>query len=110
MFNTQIANILHSYIQKPISVEGDDIFVVSEFTNKGIIQTRGKSSVSIVHVKNGITLGHTAVNISAGAKAPCFAYSTNLTDQQAQDFMKNVIDEFYHLSDNLFLASSKIEL
>ena len=37
---------------------------------------------------------HTGINISAGKKAPAFAYSTNLTDVQAVEFMSKVEAEF----------------
>jgi hypothetical protein len=64
--------------------------------------------VSITYTKNGTALGHTGINITAGKKAPAFAYSTNLTDEQADQFMKNVIDLFYNMNEDIFLATTKV--
>ena len=109
LFNTQIANILSTqYLKAPIEVDGDDLIVHKEFEQHGIIQPKGKCSVSITYVKNGAALGHTAINITAGRKAPAFAYSTNLTADQSDSFMKSVIDVFYAMNDDMFLATTKI--
>ena len=96
------------YLKAPIEVDGDDLIVHKEFEQHGIIQPKGKCSVSITYVKNGAALGHTAINITAGRKAPAFAYSTNLTDDQSDSFMKSVIDVFYAMNDDMFLATTKI--
>tara|TARA_B100001123_G_scaffold450743_1_gene623375 strand:- start:1504 stop:2094 length:591 start_codon:yes stop_codon:yes gene_type:complete len=109
LFNTQIGNILSTqYLKAPIEIDGDDLIVHKEFEQHGIIQPKGKCSVSITYVKNGAALGHTAINITAGRKAPAFAYSTNLTDDQSDSFMKSVIDVFYAMNDDMFLATTKI--
>lgn len=109
LFNTQIANILSTnYIKCPIEVDGDDLMVHKEHTQHGIIQPSGKCSVSITHVKNGAALGHTAINVKAGKKAPAFAYSTNLTDEECVLFMRDVIDLFYSLNDDIFISTTKI--
>ena len=109
LFNTQIANLLSTqYINAPIEVDGDDLIVHKEHEQHGIIQPKGKCSVSITYVKNGAALGHTAINISAGRKAPAFAYSTNLSDDAADSFMKSIIDIFYVMNDDIFLATTKI--
>jgi len=109
LFNTQIANILSSnYLKAPIEVDGDDLIVHKEHTQGGVTQTKGKCSVSITYVNNGIALGHTGINVTAGKKAPAFAYSTNLTDEQAEGFMKDVINLFYAMNDNIFIATSKV--
>ncbi len=110
LFNTQIANILASreYLNCPITMEGDDIMVQKEFTNKGILQHSGKISVSITYVKNGVTLGHTGINIVAGHKAPAFAYSAGFTGLQVDNFCRDVHKMFYDLNDNIFCATSKI--
>ena len=89
-------------------MDGDDLMVQKEFTQGGVVQTKGKCSVSIVHVKNGATLGHTGINVVAGKKAPAFAFSTELSDAAAQAFMTDVINMFYELNDNIFTASTKI--
>lgn len=109
LFNTQIANILsQQFIKKPIEVDGDDLIVHAEHTQSGIVQQKGKASVSITISKNNVALGHTGINITAGKKAPAFAFSTNLTDAQAKQFMEEVIKMFYALADDLFIASAKV--
>ena len=64
--------------------------------------------MSITYVKDGAALGHTGINITAGDKAPMHAYSTKLNDAQANELMKNVIDMFYQMNDDMFLATTKI--
>ena len=110
LFNTYIANTLSSkYLKKPIEVDGDDLMVHDEFEGSdGKLQKVGKCSVSITYSKNNVALGHTGININAGRKAPSFAYSTKLTDEQAEQFMKDVIDVYYSTVDSLFIASSKV--
>lgn len=110
LFNTQIANILQPLIGAPIEVDGDDLKVYKEFTQGGIVQKVGKASVSITYVKDGVALGHTGINISAGKKAPAFAYSTNLSDEQVREFMGSVANAFYKLNDDLFVATSKVQI
>ena len=110
LFNTTIANILHKIINKPIEMKGDDIMVHSEFTQGGVIQQKGKASVSITYSKDNIAIGHTGVNVVAGKKAPSFAYSTNLTPEQPVQFQNAVIDQFYTMVDNIFIATTKITL
>jgi hypothetical protein len=109
LFNTQLANILSSkYIDAPIEMNGDDLIVHKEHTQHGIVQLKGKCSVSIVYSKDNVALGHTGINIKAGKKAPGFAYSTNLNNEQAIGFMTDVIDMFYGMNDDIFLATTKI--
>jgi hypothetical protein len=108
LFNTQLANILHGYIKAPIEMDGDDVIVHKEHEQHGIVQPKGKCSVSITHVKGEAALGHTGINIKAGRKAPAHAYSTGLDDQQAEQFMRDVIDLFYGLNDDIFIATTKI--
>jgi len=109
LFNTQIANILSGkYLKAPIEVDGDDLIVHKEHTQGGVTQTKGKCSVSITYVNNEVALGHTGINITAGKRAPAFAFSTNLTDEQATGFMTDVIELFYAMNDNIFIATSKV--
>ena len=111
LFNTQIANILSTqYLNAPIEVAGDDLMVHKEFEQHGIIQARGKCSVSITYSKDNVAIGHTAINIVAGKRAPAFAYSTHLTEDQQQGFMKDVIDAFYAMNDDMFIATTKLTL
>jgi len=109
LFNTQIANILSSkYLNAPIEVDGDDLIVHKEHTQGGVTQVKGKCSVSITYTKNHAALGHTGINITAGKKAPAFAYSTNLNDEQATAFMNDIINLFYPMVDDIFIATTKV--
>ena len=110
LLNTQIASILsNKYLKKPIEVDGDDLMVHDEFEGSdGSLQKIGKCSVSITYSKDSIALGHTGINIDAGRQAPNFAYSTKLTDEQAEQFMKDVIETFYNMSDDIFIATTKV--
>ena len=110
LFNTQIAGILSlKYIKKPIEVDGDDMMVHNEFEGSdGSLQKVGKCSVSITYVKEGVAIGHTGININAGRKAPAFAYSTKLSDDDAKKFMSEVVEMFYNLSDDIFIATTKV--
>jgi hypothetical protein len=108
LFNTSIANILHSHIKKPIEMKGDDIIVHAEHNQGGILQTKGKSSVSITYSKDNVAIGHTGINITAGKQAPAFAYSTNLTPEQVDLFQRQVHQLFYQMVDNIFVATSKV--
>ena len=109
LFNTQIANILSTkYINAPIEVDGDDLMVHKEHDQHGIIQPSGKCSVSITYTRDGAALGHTAINVTAGRQAPAFAFSTNLTDEQCDSFMKDIVDTFYQMNDDMFIATTKL--
>ena len=108
LFNTSIANILHRIINKPIEMKGDDIMVHAEHNQGGIIQTKGKASVSITYSKENVAIGHTGVNVAAGKRAPAFAYSTNLTPEQTLQFQNEVINQFYAMVDNIFVATTKV--
>lgn len=108
LFNTSIANILYKQINKPIEMKGDDIMIHAEHTQGGILQTKGKASVSITYSKENVAIGHTGINISAGKKAPAFAYSTNLTPEQTFKFQNDVIQQFYSMVDNIFIATTKV--
>ena len=109
LLNTQIAHILSSkYLNAPIEVDGDDLIVHKEHSQGGIVQPKGKCSVSITYTKDGAAIGHTGINIRAGSKAPVFAYSTELADEQIEAFMKDVIDLFYTINDDIFIATTKI--
>jgi hypothetical protein len=109
LFNTAIANILASSINKSIVVEGDDLLVQDEFTGSdNKVQTSGKVSVSITYSKDNVALGHTGINIIAGDKAPGFAYSSNLTDEQVNYFIESAINYFNSEVKDEFIATTKI--
>ena len=110
LLNTQIAHLLsNKYLNgAPIEVDGDDLIVHKEHRQGGIIQPKGKCSVSITYTKTGAALGHSGININAGDKAPSHAFSTQLDDEQIISFMKDVIDIFYRINDDMFIATTKI--
>lgn len=109
LFNSNIASILASkYLKCDIEVDGDDIFIHKEFEQGGIVQQKGKASVSIAKCCNNAILIHTGINIIAGRQAPAFAFSTKLDDDQANAFMKDCIEMFYGMSQNVFIATAKI--
>ena len=108
LFNTAIANILYKSINKPIEMKGDDIMIHAEHSQGGILQTKGKASVSITYSKENVAIGHTGINVVAGKKAPAFAYSTNLTPDQVVRFQNDVNNQFYSMVDNIFIATTKV--
>ena len=109
LFNTAIANLLAAIIQKPISVEGDDLMVQDEFVgNDEKVRKSGKVSVSITYSKDNVSLGHTGINIIAGDKAPGFAYSSNLNKKQVEYFITSVIDYFNAEVQDQFVATTKV--
>ncbi len=109
LLNTAIANILSSMISKPISVDGDDLMVQDKFIGSDDkVRDEGKVSVSITYSKENVTLGHTGINVVAGNKAPGFAYSSNLSEDQVEPFMVAVINYFNAEVADQFVATTKI--
>jgi len=109
LFNTTIAGMLGRIIQKPINMDGDDIMVTDEFLgNDDKKRSEGKVSVSITYSKENIALGHTGINVSAGKKAPGFAYSSNMSDEHAEAFMDAVIKAFNYEVKDQWIATTKI--
>ena len=108
LFNSIVGDILAKSIGEQVEVEGDDIFVRKEFVNKGIVQLRGKSSVSIVTECRGAILGHTGINIKAGDEAPAFAYSTNMSGGQVPAFQSKCTEAFYQTAQSIFIATTKV--
>jgi transcription antitermination factor NusA-like protein len=101
--NTNIANILYKYINKPITVKGDDIMVrVDESDNYK------KASVSITYSKEHVAIGHTGINIRAGESAPLFAYSTELNETDTKSFIDDVCKTFYIMVEDMFIATTKV--
>lgn len=108
LFNTNMANILSaSYVHAPIEVDGDDLIVHKDHDQGGVSQPKGKCSVSITYTKDNVALGHTGINIHAGDKAPDHAFSTELDNMQVSQFMREVVDMFYQMNDDMFLATTK---
>ena len=103
LLNAQVGSLLCSkYLQTAGYVDGDDIMVqVSESEAK-------KASVSIAAEKNGAVLIHLGININAGERAPEFAFSTNLSEDVALQFMADVESIFYSILKDVFVATTKI--
>lgn len=108
-FNTIIANFLSGIINKPIEMKGDDLMVHDKFIGSDKTEREvGKVSVSITYSKDGVAIGHTGININAGKKAPGFAYSTKMSDQQAELFMSSVIEHFNSEVKDIQIATTKV--
>jgi len=102
LLNAQVGSLLcGKYLNKEGFVDGDDIMIE---TDKGA----KKASVSIAAEKNGAVLIHLGINIDAGPKAPSFAYSTELSDEQAYMFMSDVEGIFNSILSDVFTATTKI--
>jgi len=103
LFNAQLGSILCTkYLQAEGYVKGDDLMV-----KVGDNQAK-KASVSIAGYKDGAVLIHTGINILAGPKAPNFAFSTNLTDEQATEFMEDALNVFHILAHDVHVACTKV--
>jgi len=106
LFCTYVANALSDLCRQAnkeidLTVMGDDLMVRID-ENKF-----QKASVSISTVKDGAVLGHLGINVVAGNRAPSFAYSTQLTDEEVETFANNVIAIFNELTASLFVATTK---
>jgi hypothetical protein len=111
LFNTLISNALSEFIKIQdtqyllkvddyFKMKGDDILVR--------LGEHKKASVSITYSKDNVSIGHTGINIKAGDKAPNFAFSTELTDDNAEEFMLNVINIFNATVADIFVATTKV--
>jgi hypothetical protein len=90
-------------------MRGDDLMVHDKFIGSDRTErTVGKVSVSITYSKEGIAIGHTGINVKAGSKAPGFAYSSNLSDEQIESFMKEVNSFFRESVSDMQLATTKV--
>lgn len=102
LLNAQVGSLLcERYLQAEGYVDGDDIMVKFGEEHK-------KASVSIAAEKNGAVLIHLGININAGERAPDFAYSTELDEDQARNFMTDVEGIFYSILSDVFVATTKI--
>jgi hypothetical protein len=102
LFNVQVGSLLcEKYLNKEGYVDGDDIMIVTDNGAK-------KASVSIAAEKNGAVLIHLGININAGSKAPDFAYSTELNEDQARHFMTDAEGIFYSILQSVWVATTKI--
>jgi len=108
-FNTNIATILSRYIDRSINMKGDDLMVHDTFIGSDKTERKvGKVSVSITYSKDNVAIGHTGINIKAGNKAPGFAYSSNLNEDEVQAFIEHVVNYFNSEVKDIQIATSKI--
>lgn len=105
LFVQEIADLLRSgaYGKYDVEVHGDDLML-----RKHGMQEFGKASVSITKVTDDIALGHIGININAGNRAPSFAFSLFLTEEQAINFSKRVQNIFYEILEDVFVATTKV--
>lgn len=109
LLNAAIANILSHLIKKPIEMRGDDMMVYDTFIGSDKMEREvGKVSVSITYSKDNIGIGHTGVNIIAGNKAPGFAYSSKLNDDQITGLMQAVVNYFNSEIKDMQIATTKV--
>ena len=109
LLNTAIANVLSHIIQRPIQMKGDDLMVHDKFLGSDKTEREvGKVSVSITYSKDNVAIGHTGINVNAGKKAPGFAYSSNLSDDQIEVFIAKVVTYFNNEIKDIQIATSKI--
>jgi len=109
LFNSIVGNLLASkYLKCDVEIDGDDIMIHKEHNQGGVVQQSGKASVSIAKECNNAVLIHTGINIEAGKQAPAFAFSTKLSEDEANSFMKDCVEMFYGLSLDVWQATTKI--
>jgi hypothetical protein len=106
LFNTLLSNIFYDYIPTFGSMKGDDIMVKVHVDPYNL--DNKKASVSITYSKNNTAVGHTGINVKAGERAPAFAYSSNLTDEECESFMLEVIEMFNATVADIFVATTKV--
>lgn len=108
-FNVNIAFTLSKLTGLKIGVDGDDLMVDEKFIGSDRVERdQGKASVSITYSKNNVAIGHTGINIKAGNKAPGFAFSTNLSDEEVKIFMETVCNIFNNEIKDICIAASKV--
>jgi hypothetical protein len=111
LFNIQIADFLSTYYEGKIFIDGDDIRVRNQDSNKS-----KKMSVSITYSQNNVGLGHTGINIFQNSPdgektAPDFACGLEINEKKVVDeIMSGINDLFYYLVNDIFVATSKIRI
>ena len=91
------------------AMKGDDLMVHDTFIGSDRTERKvGKVSVSITYSKDNVAIGHTGINIKAGNKAPGFAYSTNLNEDEMQVFIEHVVNYFNTEIKDIQIATTKV--
>lgn len=108
-FQRLFINYVAQEIQKmckffDIEVRGDDIMIKRDQGD-----TFKKASVSITKVIDGnVAIGHLGLNISAGDKAPSFAFSLGLNDENVNTLCNRINDIYYDTLQDVFIATTKV--
>ena len=108
-FQRLFINYVAQEIQKmcgffEIKVKGDDVMI-----KKDQGDDFKKASVSITKVIDGnVAVGHLGLNISAGLKAPDFAFSLNLNEEQVNNLCQKIENVFYDTLQDVFVATTKV--
>jgi hypothetical protein len=89
-------------------VDGDDLMMRKKGMGENNREEFGKASVSITKVTDGIALGHIGINISAGSRAPSFAFSLYLTDEKVNELASIIEETFYDILHDCFIATTKV--
>jgi hypothetical protein len=110
LFVQEIANLFRkdTFGLYDVSVEGDDLMLRKRGMGEDNKETWGKASVSITKVTDTIALGHIGINIDAGPKAPSFAFSLFLDDDQTTMLAYSIYDIFYEILQDCFCATTKV--
>jgi hypothetical protein len=110
LFVQEIANIFRTDLLGLYDVEirGDDLMLRKRGMGENNAEVWGKASVSITKVTDGVALGHLGINIDAGYRAPSFAFSLFLSDDQVFTFINKVKDIFYEILSDCFVATTKV--
>lgn len=110
LFVQEIANLFRTdtFGLYDVSVEGDDLMLRKRGMGENSSEVWGKASVSITKVTDGVALGHIGINISAGPKAPSFAFSLFLDDDLTTMLAYAIYDIFHEILRDCFCATTKV--
>ncbi len=104
LFSNLVGNIISRMdIFHYLGVNGDDIMV-----KQSLMGVQQKLSVSITKCENGTAYGHLGLNNNAGIKAPAFAGSMGLSDDNVDKLMGYIEGSFYYTLKDLNLAARKV--
>lgn len=106
---TNMANILGSgYVQSPIEVINTDIVIKQEHTQCGIKQLDGIVSMTHLKAVSNAILIHVGLYNNAGETAPPRSFSLKFDNKKATEVMNAINENFYHLANTIFLATTKV--
>lgn len=110
LFVQEIANLFRTnkYGLFDVKVNGDDLMLRKLGMGENNITEFGKASVSITKVTDGVALGHLGLNISAGPKAPSFAFSLFLTEELVEELTIDITNIFDEILKDCFIATTKV--